>query len=193
MPKQKIPKKYVPYTRIEPLIIRLKNVANENGYSGFFGILSYTIKYLNNFYLNILANIVPSSELRVIFHRARGVKIGENVLIGYNVIIDNSYPFLISIGDGVSLAGNNLILAHSKPLLFHKNILKSYIAPVIIEKNVWITVGVIILSGVRIGEGSIITAGSVVTKDIPPYSLAGGIPAKVIKKYEINDLSCVKR
>lgn len=193
MTKQKIRKKDAPYTELEPIIIRLKNVANEHGYSGFLGIISYALKYLNDFYLNILANLVPSSELRVIFHRARGVKIGENVLIGYNIIIDNSYPYLISIGDGVSLAGNNLILAHSKPLIYHKNILKSYIAPVIIEKNVWITVGVIILSGVRIGEGSIITAGSVVTRDIPPYSLAGGIPAKVIKKFEINDPSGVKK
>lgn len=51
-----------------------------------------------------------------------------------------------------------------------------------LEKNVWIGSNVIILKDVRIGEGSIIAAGSVVTKSIPPFVIAGGIPAKVIKK-----------
>ncbi|GAC23344.1 galactoside O-acetyltransferase [Paraglaciecola mesophila KMM 241] len=54
-------------------------------------------------------------------------------------------------------------------------------APVIIKDNVWIGYGVTILKGVEIGEGSIVAAGSVVTKNIPPYSIAGGIPSKVIK------------
>lgn len=53
--------------------------------------------------------------------------------------------------------------------------------PIIIEENVWIGEMVCILGGVHIGKGSIIGAGSVVTKNIPPYSLACGIPAKVVK------------
>lgn len=51
-----------------------------------------------------------------------------------------------------------------------------------LEKNVWIGSNVVILKNVRIGEGSIIAAGSIVTKSIPPFVIAGGIPAKVIKK-----------
>ena len=118
-------------------------------------------------------------------HRARGVKIGRGVLIGFNVTIDNIYPDLVTIHDGVSLAGNNLILAHSKPLDYHKNIFESYTAPVVIKKNAWITVGVIILAGVTIGEGSVIAAGSVVKDDIPPNCIAAGIPAKVIKEFDV--------
>ena len=53
---------------------------------------------------------------------------------------------------------------------------------VIIEEDVWIGDDAIILSGVTIGRGSVIAAGAVVTKSIPPYSIAGGCPAKVIKK-----------
>ncbi len=60
-------------------------------------------------------------------------------------------------------------------------------APVIIGKNVYIGVNVTILKGVRIGDGCTIAAGAVVTKDIPPYSVAGGIPAKVLKRKEMQD------
>jgi acetyltransferase-like isoleucine patch superfamily enzyme len=61
-------------------------------------------------------------------------------------------------------------------------VLLAYVAPVVIKKNAWVTVGVTILAGVTIGEGSIIEANSVVTKDIPPRCLAAGNPAKVIKE-----------
>ena len=53
---------------------------------------------------------------------------------------------------------------------------------VVIENNVWIGERVCILSGVHIGEGAIIAANSIVTHDVPPYTLVGGIPAKVIKE-----------
>jgi acetyltransferase-like isoleucine patch superfamily enzyme len=53
--------------------------------------------------------------------------------------------------------------------------------PVVIEDDVWVSTGVIILKGVTIGRGSIVAAGAVVAKSIPPYSIAGGVPAKVIK------------
>ena len=52
---------------------------------------------------------------------------------------------------------------------------------IIIEDDVWIGYGVTIMSGVHIGQGAIVAAGAVVTKDIPPYAIAGGVPAKVIK------------
>ena len=53
----------------------------------------------------------------------------------------------------------------------------------IIEKDVWIGANVTILSGVHIGRGATIAAGAVVNKDVPPYSIVGGIPAKVLKYY----------
>ena len=53
--------------------------------------------------------------------------------------------------------------------------------PVIVEDDVWIGTRAIILSGVRIGQGAVIAAGSVVNKDVPPYSIVGGVPAKIIK------------
>ena len=57
--------------------------------------------------------------------------------------------------------------------------------PIVIEDDVWIGTRVTILSGVRIGQGAIIAAGAVVNKDVPPYAIVGGIPAKIIK-YRFN-------
>lgn len=55
---------------------------------------------------------------------------------------------------------------------------------VIINDDVWIGAGAIIVPGVTIGKGSVIAAGAVVTKDVAPYTLVGGVPAKEIKKIE---------
>ena len=65
-----------------------------------------------------------------------------------------------------------------------KRELKEY-GPLIIEDNVWIGYKVTIIGGITIGTGAIIGANSVVTKDIPPYSVAAGIPARVIKSLQV--------
>ncbi len=84
----------------------------------------------------------------------------------------------ISIGKNVRISRNVQIWDDDH----HKIIGAKYVnKEVIIEDNVWIGAGVIILKGVHIGEGSMIAAGAVVTRDVPANSLAGGVPAKVIK------------
>lgn len=66
---------------------------------------------------------------------------------------------------------------------------EGYDKDVIVENDVWIGANVTLLMGVTIGRGAIIAAGSVVNKDIPPYAIAGGVPAKVIKfKWGLNDI-----
>ena len=54
--------------------------------------------------------------------------------------------------------------------------------PIIIEDDVWIGSGAIITQGVRVGKGAIIAAGAIVTKDVEPFSVVGGVPAKLIKR-----------
>ena len=110
------------------------------------------------------------------------VKIGNNSIIGLsNVIIGP-----VDIGNGVMLAQNIVVsgLNHSYEAI---NISPSK-QPVnkkkiTIEDDVWIGANSIITAGVRIGKHAVIGAGSVVVKDIPPYSIAVGNPAKVIKAY----------
>lgn len=96
------------------------------------------------------------------------IKFGKNVLTGKNVLItDNSHGILTNRDD--------LEIAPQKRDLKIKG-------PIIIGDNVWIGSKVTILSGVNIGRGSVIAANSVVTKDIPSYTIVAGCPARIIKQ-----------
>lgn len=97
--------------------------------------------------------------------------IGKNVLTGPRVLItDNSHGEFCF--EDLNIAPNNRLLCSK--------------GPVIIEDNVWIGEGAMILSNVRIGKGSIIAANSVVTKDVPPYCIIAGSPAKIIKQLNVH-------
>ena len=98
----------------------------------------------------------------------------NNVTVGSNVLIA-SRVFITDHAHGTS-AGEELVRPPGERLLYSKG-------PVIIEDNVWIGANSVVTAGVTIGKHAIIGAGSVITKDIPPYSVAVGNPARVIKKY----------
>jgi acetyltransferase-like isoleucine patch superfamily enzyme len=117
--------------------------------------------------------------------RMRGVRIGKQVFLGGGNILDRVRPDLITIEDYVSLAGGVYILTHSNPTAPLREILGEaahITAPVKIGRGAWIAINVVILPGVTIGENSIVAAGSVVTKDVPPYTVVGGSPARELKK-----------
>jgi len=107
------------------------------------------------------------------------ISAGEKIYIGDNVLIA-SRVFISDINHG-KYSGLDQDTPLSKP-----NDRKLSTSPIIINENVWIGEGVCILPGVRIGKGCIIGALSVVTKDIPDFSIAVGIPAKIIKFYDSN-------
>lgn len=99
----------------------------------------------------------------------------ENVFLGDTVFFDYAPVY---IGENTRLSFENVIIT-SKHRLNDFNIIEA--EPIYIGKNVWITSRCIILGGVRIGDNSVIGAGSVVTKDIPANCLAAGNPARVIR------------
>ena len=110
---------------------------------------------------------------------------GKNITIGKNVFINAGCHFQdqggIFIGDGV-LIGHNVTLATLNHGFNPEDRGTLYPAPIVIGKNVWIGSDATILPGITIGENSIIAAGAVVTKNVPENVIAGGNPAKIIKK-----------
>lgn len=139
--------------------------------------------------LRILAWISPLYQFRCSLLRRCGVKIGKNVYIGFLVMIDGEYPEYIEIEDEASIGPGVIIMAHSGASPFHHR-LKIYgrgPKKVKIGRGAWIASGAIILPGVTIGEGSIVTAGAVVSRDVPPYTMVGGHPARAIKKLGVSE------
>jgi len=129
-------------------------------------------------------------KMRCRLERLRGVNIGEHVFLGGGNIIDRVRPDLVTIEDYVSLAGGVYILTHSNPTTPLREILgESYhlVAPVVIKRGAWVAINVVILPGVTIGECAIVATGSVVNKDVPPYTIVAGTPARVVKKIKRND------
>lgn len=115
---------------------------------------------------------------------------GQNITVGRNVFINAGCRFQdqggIVLGDG-ALIGHNVVLAtlnHDEDPA-SRHILHP--APIILGKNVWIGANTTVVPGVTIGNGAIVAAGAVVTKDVPPNTVAGGIPARVIKKIETEE------
>lgn len=121
----------------------------------------------------------------VILRQGERIEIGNNCLINHNNVLQaGKESAKIKIGNYVHTGANVMIFAfnHCIDDIETPSILQDYYdADVIIEDDVWIGAGSVILAGVTIGTGSVIAAGSVVNKDIPPYSIAGGVPAKILR------------
>jgi len=129
-----------------------------------------------------------SRLIRPLLHRLRGVNIGKNVFIGLEVIFDSIYSKKIHIGDRCIITNGVKILCHNRDLTNYNKSMKvsdlDYIvSDVVIENDVTIGTGAIILPGVTIGKGSVVAAGAVVSIDVEPFTMVAGIPAKVIKKF----------
>lgn len=112
---------------------------------------------------------------------------GQNITVGKNVFINTGCRFQdqggIVLGDG-ALIGHNVVLA---TLNHDEDPAKRHIlhpGPVVLGKNVWIGANGTVVPGVTIGHGAIVAAGAVVTKDVPPNVVVGGVPARVLKRIE---------
>lgn len=112
---------------------------------------------------------------------------GKNIIIGKNVFINACCCFQdqggITLGDG-TLIGHYVVLATLNHGISPERRGELHPAPIVIGKNVWIGANVTVTKGVTIGDGAVIAAGAVVTKDVPAYTVAGGVPAKIIKSIQ---------
>ena len=108
------------------------------------------------------------------------VTVGNNTYGELNIVSFRNVTRLFIVDAGHTL--NNISTYPFKTaLLNYKNEEAISKGNIIIDDDVWIGFGATIMSGVHIGQGAVIAAGSVVTKDVPPYAIVGGVPAKVIK------------
>jgi acetyltransferase-like isoleucine patch superfamily enzyme len=125
--------------------------------------------------------------LRPIFYPGVWIAPGRNLVIGDDV--DLALDVLITTSGGVTI-GDRVLIGYRTQILSSNHVIEGrnpifssghVKKQVSIANDVWVGAACIILPGVSVGEGAIIAAGSVVTKDVPPFSIVGGVPAKVIR------------
>lgn len=145
-----------------------------------------------------------AAELRALFSELTGKEVdesfvlfppvysdfGKNISVGKNVFVNSGCCFQdqggVEIGDGC-LIGHQVVFATLNHALDPAKRAGMYPAPVKLGKNVWVGSHATILAGVTVGDNSVIAAGAVVTRDVPPDTVVGGVPAKVIKHIEKDD------
>ena len=119
--------------------------------------------------------------------RFMGAKVSKNAFIGYEVWMDFNHANLIEVREGAHITNRCLLLCHQRNLSNYyvgddASKLPYSKGKILIGKNVMVGMGTTIMPNVEIGEGAIIAAGSIVTKNIPAWTIAAGQPAKVIKE-----------
>lgn len=164
------------------------------------------IKYLIGFLLNIFNPAVSffawidyKSKISRKAKLYAGAKIYASNVDDYSYIGGKTVLVHASIGKFCSIAGNchigmgthTLDKLSTSPIFTEKNNgtgiswvetnKENPYAPVTIGNDVWIGLGVLVIGGIKIGDGAVIGAGAVVTKDVPPYAVVAGVPAKIIK------------
>jgi len=140
-----------------------------------------------------------ADEIRALFSELIGKKVDENFLlippfytaggneirVGRNVFVNQNCTFYdlggLDIADDVMIGPNVSIITTGHPVEPSQRRSITIGKSIVIERNVWIAAGATIIGGVMIGENSVVAAGSVVTKDVPPNTLVGGNPARVIR------------
>lgn len=135
------------------------------------------------------AKIGSRSELNMgqLFLNPQGLTIGEDTHINPGCILDARGGLII--GDGVSISHRVSLMTGSHDV--NKPNFPGRYFPIRIEDHVWIGVGATVLNNVVIGKGAVVAAGAVVTKDVPPFTIVGGVPAKKIGiRPDVTDYKC---
>lgn len=109
----------------------------------------------------------------------RNIRVGQRVFINQHCTIYDLAE--VTIGDDVLVGPNVSLITSGHPVEPSQRTARLVGEPIHVEANVWIAAGAIVLGGVTIGENSVVAAGSVVTRDVPPNTLVGGNPATVLR------------
>jgi heptaprenylglycerol acetyltransferase len=134
--------------------------------------------------LHILARVTIPLGWRLALYRAMGISIGHGVFVGLDTYLDCQFPELMVLEDDVTLSFRVTVIVHDDARRMHGVIpgqLQGTVAPVIFKRGCYVGAGALILPGVTIGEGAVVAAGAVVTRDVPPRKVVAGVPARVLK------------
>lgn len=172
--------------------------AKKYGQISIFGLICHAFKtirtayYFNKAYKPGFFHTRDFNYNRPKWWRKMGCHVGNNVSIGHSVGCDVGNTDLIHVEDDVIITNHCIILCHRRDMKGYRKgdngtKLPYIYAPVILKKGCQLGMGTIVMPGVTVGEGAIIGARSVVTKDIPAWTIAVGSPAKVIKEIPDRD------
>ncbi len=139
---------------------------------------------VKNTILLLFAYACPFSKMRICLHRWRGVNIGKNVYIGMFCFLDNLYPNYIYIENNASVNTGAMIITHFNPMKQYAPIFTARVEPVLIKEGAIIAVKSVIMPGVVIGKNAVVSAASVVEKNVPGYTLVKGNPARKMAEFE---------
>lgn len=149
---------------------------------------TYRDSFLMKFVMNswVLSPFLPRRVRPWVLKRV-GCHVGKGCFIGDNVRIDTGHSDMITLEDSVSVAGGTRLLCHQRDFTDYyvgSDYMKlGYnIKPIVLKKGCLIGMESFVMPGVTVGEGAIVGAGSLVTKDVPAWTIATGRPAKVVKE-----------
>lgn len=133
-------------------------------------------RVVRNFLVVYLCRYLPSLSLKNRLYRTIGMRVGEHVSVGLGATMDIFFPQLIELGENSIIGYNSVILGHE----FLMEELRT--GPVKVGRNVMIGANVTILAGVVIGDGAVVSACSLVNKDVPTGAIVGGVPARALTR-----------
>lgn len=174
-------------------LVHKETVYNNPIFLFFINIYKYIVHYKvhRRFYwmTKQMHMVDPAETKRPKYWKKCGVQSSGNFKVGYGVYFDAGNAHYITIEDGVWIASECLFLCHRRNLENYGigddyNKLSYKIEPIVLKKGCCVGMRSIVMPGVTIGEGAIVGAGSLVTKDVPAWTIAVGRPAKVVKILE---------
>ena len=150
---------------------------------------AFLLKYFMN---SVLLSPISPRKLRPLILKRIGCKVGKDVFIGSNLWIDSGHADMIILEDHVHIAGECTLLCHQRNLSnYHQGDdyakLAYNIKSIHLKKGCLIGQRTMVMPGVTIGEGAIVGAYSLVTKDIPAWTIATGRPAKVVRQIPMRE------
>lgn len=168
---------------------------------GDVSLMKVFSKFFGNIYRKQLEKMMDWSilqsfnprKIRPILMRRMGCNVGKECFIGDYVRVDTGHADMITVEDHVSIASGTRLLCHQRDFSDYcvgddYMDLGYIIKPIVLKKGCLIGMESFVMPGVTVGEGAIVGAGSLVTKDIPAWTIAAGRPAKVLKQIPKREL-----